>query len=78
MQPMLRSYTLQVLMERVSKLRIWSWVPDTKEDCPTDHQLKHNFSSVMTALVKPSSSCKLQTHPLVREGAPHQQSRMGA
>jgi hypothetical protein len=29
----------------------------------------------MTALARTSSNCKRQTHPLVREGAPHQQTR---
>jgi hypothetical protein len=29
----------------------------------------------MTALVRASSICKRQTHPLVRESAPHQQTR---
>jgi hypothetical protein len=29
----------------------------------------------MTALARTSSNCKQQTHPLVREGAPHQQTR---
>jgi hypothetical protein len=28
----------------------------------------------MTALARASSNCKQQTHPLVREGAPHQQT----
>jgi hypothetical protein len=29
----------------------------------------------MTALTRASSSCKRQTRPLVRESAPHQQTR---
>jgi hypothetical protein len=28
----------------------------------------------MTALARPSSNCKRETRPLVREGAPHQQA----
>jgi hypothetical protein len=29
----------------------------------------------MTALARPSSNCKLHTHPFVSEGAPYQQTR---
>jgi hypothetical protein len=55
---------LAFLVEGVSNLRqyIWSWVP--RDSDPR-----------MTALVWASSSCKRHTRPLVRDGAPHQQTR---
>jgi hypothetical protein len=44
--------------------KIWSWV-------------LLDFDPRVTALARPRSNCtsKLQTHPLIREGAPHQESR---
>jgi hypothetical protein len=52
---------------RLRKYRIWdsnilSWVP--RDSDPR-----------MTALARSSSNCKRQTRPLVRKGAPHQQTR---
>jgi hypothetical protein len=34
-------------------------------------------AGIVTALARPRNNCtsKLQTHPLVREGAPHQETR---
>jgi hypothetical protein len=43
-------------------IKIWSWVSEDSDQR-------------MTALARTSSSCKWQTHPLVREEAPHQQTR---
>jgi hypothetical protein len=42
--------------------KIWSWIP-------RDWDLR------MNALARARSNCKRQTHPLVRESAPHQQTR---
>jgi hypothetical protein len=42
--------------------KAWSWVPQDSDPR-------------MTALSRTSSNCKWQTRPVVREGAPHQQTR---
>jgi hypothetical protein len=47
---------------RIWDSKIWPWV--LRDSDPK-----------MTALARTSSNCKRQTHPLVREGAPNQQTR---
>jgi hypothetical protein len=59
---MYRSLALQVRGASKWYSKIWPWVP-------------WNSDPRKTGLVRPSSNCKLQTWPLVREGTPHQQSR---
>jgi hypothetical protein len=49
---------------RIWKSKIWSWVP-------------RDSNPRMTALASTSSNCKRQTRPLVRDRAPHQQTRNG-
>jgi hypothetical protein len=54
-------------MRRKWKSRIWEskmWPRVLRDSVPK-----------MTALARASSNCKRQTHPLVREGAPNQQTR---
>jgi hypothetical protein len=52
---------------RKRESRIW----DSKI-CP---RVLRDSDPNMTALARPSSNCKLQTRPLVKEGAPNQQTR---
>jgi hypothetical protein len=47
---------------RIWDSKVWSHVP-------------RDSDSRMTALARASSNCKRETHPLIRESAPHQQSR---
>jgi hypothetical protein len=52
---------------RKGKSRIW--------DSKIWSRIPRDSDPRMTALVRTSRNCKRQTHPLVRERAPHQQTR---
>jgi hypothetical protein len=52
---------------RLRESRIW--------DSKTWSRIPRDSEPRVTALARASSNCKWQTHPLVPEGAPHQQTR---
>jgi hypothetical protein len=56
------SWLSRLVESRIWGSKIWSWVP-------------WDLDSRMTALARASSNCKWQTCSLIREGAPHQQTR---
>jgi hypothetical protein len=50
-----------------ARSRIW--------DSKISSRVSRDLDPKMTALARARSNCKRQIHPLVREGAPHQQTR---